>query len=82
MSNTTKTTNELVPAISLRGLVVFPAMVLHFDIGRERSVNAVKAAAEGNGRIFLVAQQRCASYLLLRTAPQECLWRVSHAQSA
>ena len=45
MSNTTKTANELIPAISLRGLVVFPAMVLHFDIGRERSVNAVKAAA-------------------------------------
>ena len=41
MSNTTKTANELIPAISLRGLVVFPAMVLHFDIGRERSVNAV-----------------------------------------
>ena len=60
MSNTTKTTNELVPAISLRGLVVFPAMVLHFDIGRERSVNAVKAAAEGNGRIFLVAQKDAA----------------------
>ena len=60
MSNTTKTANELIPAISLRGLVVFPAMVLHFDIGRERSVNAVKAAAEGNGRIFLVAQKDAA----------------------
>lgn len=60
MSNTTKTANELIPAISLRGLVVFPAMVLHFDIGRERSVNAVKAAAEGSGRIFLVAQKDAA----------------------
>lgn len=52
-----KTTNEIIPAISLRGLVVFPSMVLHFDVGRERSVNALKAAAEGNGRIFLVAQK-------------------------
>ncbi len=60
MSNTTKTANELIPAISLRGLVVFPAMVLHFDVGRERSVNAVKAAAEGSGRIFLVAQKDAA----------------------
>ena len=51
-----KTTNEIIPAISLRGLVVFPSMVLHFDVGRERSVNALKAAAEDNGRIFLVAQ--------------------------
>lgn len=52
-----KTVNEIIPAISLRGLVVFPSMVLHFDVGRERSVKALKAAADGNGRIFLVAQK-------------------------
>lgn len=52
-----KTTNEVIPAISLRGLVVFPSMVLHFDVGRERSVNALKAAAAGSGHIFLVAQK-------------------------
>lgn len=52
-----KTSNEIIPAISLRGLVVFPSMVLHFDVGRERSVNALKTAAEGSGRIFLVAQK-------------------------
>ena len=45
------------PAIALRGLVVFPSMVLHFDVGRERSANALKAAAESDGRIFLVAQK-------------------------
>lgn len=50
------TKNQVLPAISLRGLVVFPSMVLHFDVGRERSVNALKAAADGNGHIFLVAQ--------------------------
>ncbi len=49
--------NEIIPAISLRGLVVFPSMVLHFDVGRERSVNALKAAADGDGHIFLVAQK-------------------------
>jgi len=49
--------NVTLPAISLRGLVVFPSMVLHFDVGRERSVNALKAAAEGDGHIFLVAQR-------------------------
>lgn len=49
--------NKILPAISLRGLVVFPSMVLHFDVGRERSVNALKAAAEGDGYIFLVAQK-------------------------
>lgn len=48
---------KVVPAISLRGLVVFPTMILHFDVGRERSVNALKAAAEEDGQIFLVAQK-------------------------
>ena len=47
----------VVPAISLRGLVIFPTMVLHFDVGRERSVNALKAAADSDGHIFLVAQK-------------------------
>lgn len=45
------------PAISLRGLVIFPSMVLHFDVGRERSVASLKAAAAGDGKIFLVAQK-------------------------
>lgn len=49
--------NLIMPAISLRGLVVFPSMVLHFDVGRERSVAALKAALAGNGNIFLVAQK-------------------------
>ena len=53
MSETTYT----IPAISLRGLVIFPSMVLHFDVGRERSVNALKAAAANDGHIFLVAQK-------------------------
>lgn len=51
------TNTQIMPAISLRGLVVFPSMVLHFDVGRERSVNALKAAADNDGRIFLVAQK-------------------------
>ncbi len=49
--------NIVLPALSLRGIVVFPSMLLHFDVGRERSVNALKAASEGDGRIFLVAQR-------------------------
>ncbi len=51
------TKNKILPSISLRGLVVFPSMVLHFDVGRERSVNALKAATEKNSLIFLVAQK-------------------------
>ena len=50
------TNTRILPAIPLRGLVVFPSMVLHFDVGRERSVNALKAAAKDDGKIFLSAQ--------------------------
>lgn len=56
MSDTTYT----LPALPLRGLVVFPSMVLHFDVGRERSVKALKAAADKDGLIFLVAQKNAA----------------------
>lgn len=49
--------NMTMPAISLRGLVVFPSMVLHFDVGRERSVAALKAALANDGHVFLTAQK-------------------------
>lgn len=45
------------PVVPLRGLVVFPKMALHFDVGRRRSVNAIKAAMKGKNRVFLVAQR-------------------------
>ena len=42
------------PALALRGLVIFPGMILHFDIARDRSINAVEEAIEHNDRrIFL-----------------------------
>ncbi len=45
------------PALPMRGLVIFPRMILHFDVGRDYSVGAVKASSEGDRRIFLVAQK-------------------------
>lgn len=45
------------PAVSMRGIVMFPSMLLHFDVGREKSILAVKKAMEGNKEIFLVAQK-------------------------
>ena len=36
------------PMIPLRGLSVFPNMVLHFDIGREKSINALEKAMVNN----------------------------------
>lgn len=45
------------PALALRGLVIFPGMILHFDVARERSVSAIDEAIEHNDRkIFLVTQ--------------------------
>lgn len=45
------------PLIPLRGLMVFPHMVLHFDVGRPRSVAALEQAMMENQQVFLVAQR-------------------------
>ena len=45
------------PVLALRGLMVFPCMVLHFDVGRPRSVAALEHAMTTDQRIFLTAQQ-------------------------
>jgi ATP-dependent Lon protease len=45
------------PMIPLRGLTIFPNMVLHFDIGREKSINALEKAMILNKHIFLVTQK-------------------------
>ncbi len=48
---------ETLPMLVLRGLVCFPDMVIHFDVGRLKSVAALNAAMENDQRIFLVAQR-------------------------
>ena len=45
------------PAIALRGLVVFPNNVVHFEVGRAKSIAAIEAAMRANSSVFLVAQQ-------------------------
>ena len=47
----------ILPLIPLRGLTVFPNMVLHFDVGRERSIAAIEAAMLNNEEIFLASQK-------------------------
>ena len=44
------------PLVPLRGVVVFPNMIMHLDVGRDSSVNALEAAMVGNRRVFLIAQ--------------------------
>lgn len=48
---------EQLPMIPLRGLVLFPNMVLHFDVGRERSVLALNTAMKEGRRVFLITQK-------------------------
>ena len=62
MENTNKLFNEFneksfsMPMVALRGLVVFPEMTLHFDVGRPKSVKAVRSAMEKKTNIFLATQ--------------------------
>lgn len=46
-----------IPIVPLRGLVVFPEMVLHFDVGRKKSVSAIKTAMRSDNKVFLVCQR-------------------------
>lgn len=55
--NLTNNNYIYIPIVPLRGLVVFPEMVLHFDVGRKKSVNSIKSAMRGSNKIFLVAQR-------------------------
>ncbi len=52
-----KLDQHTLPLIPLRGLTVFPHMVLHFDVGRERSINALEEAMVSDQMIFLSAQK-------------------------
>ena len=53
------TETELIkmPMLVLRGLVCFPETVMHFDVGRLKSVSALNAAMKQDQMIFLVAQK-------------------------
>ena len=55
----TKETNlwEVMPAIALRGLTIFPNMIIHFDVSRQKSIVAVEQAMMQDQKIFLVAQK-------------------------
>ncbi len=48
---------EVMPVVALRGLVVFPEDKLHFEVGRKKSIAAIKAAMANNREVFLVTQK-------------------------
>ncbi len=49
--------NRSLPLLPLRGLSIFPYMLLHFDVGREKSVKALEEAMINDQMIFLVTQK-------------------------
>ena len=51
------TDSILLPLIPLRGITIFPNMIIHFDIGRERSIAALEEAMLNESKIFLVTQK-------------------------
>ncbi len=49
--------NMELPLIPLRGMSIFPYMVLHFDVGREQSIKALEEAMIHDQMVFLVSQK-------------------------
>ncbi len=45
------------PVLPLRGMVVFPKSVIHFDVGRKQSITAINRAMKDDQLIFLTAQK-------------------------
>lgn len=48
---------DSLPTVALRGMVMFPKMKLHFEVGRKKSIAAIRKAVSENQRIFLVSQK-------------------------
>lgn len=49
--------NKILPLLPLRGLSIFPHMVLHFDVGREKSILSLEQSMVNDQLIFLVSQK-------------------------
>ena len=55
--NIYKIKNSNLPVIPMRGILVFPNSVIHFDVGREISLNALNKAMINDSLVFLCAQK-------------------------
>jgi len=53
----TKKKNKALPLLPLRGVLVFPYMVIHLDVGREKSISALEDAMLHDREIFLATQK-------------------------
>ena len=46
-----------IPLLATRGITVFPNMIIHFDVGRKNSIQAIEKAMIDNEKILLVSQK-------------------------
>ena len=49
--------SKQLPLLALRGLLVFPYMIINLDVGRDKSIKAVEEAMRDDKRIFLACQK-------------------------
>ncbi len=49
---------RIIPLVALRGILVFPSMIMHLDVGREKSVTALEKAMVDDNEIMLVSQRQ------------------------
>src|SRR5690625_386141 len=49
------------PLLALRGILVFPSMVIHLDVGRDKSIASLETAMMGDQTIFLASQKEVAN---------------------
>lgn len=50
-----------IPLLPLRGMLIYPSVVLHLDVGRDKSVEALEKVMVNDHRIFLAAQKEMAT---------------------
>lgn len=50
-------TEKILPCVALRGLTIFPGMIIHFDLNRKKSVRAMEQAMMENQEVFLITQK-------------------------
>ena len=48
---------EILPCVPLRGVTIFPHTVVHFDIGREKSIRALERAMATDKMLFVSSQK-------------------------
>ena len=53
--NPIERTTQNMPMVAMRGVVIFPKMVMHFDVARDASIQAVNAAYASDHQLFSVA---------------------------